>query len=496
MPFATLLVIGTLVASQAPGSLDNLTFASGRLTGWEGHDFTVGPAAGPGPTLHFGVDSGDRGTKGHKALLYRTITVPPGVSALRVRAAAVRPPGRSPGPALDVLLEGADRQIIPKLRRTPTGWQTVAQVRQGTALRTDEITWRLDGLAGRRVRIILLDEDERPGCYLVCAGFRFVARDEFAAQEYTREMRRLAQEHDLGLVARIDAPHFIAVGTADDAFVERRLDLCEALYDTFLEHFRVRGLPARPPQGKLFLAVFDSQKGMELALGQRLPDAVTGLYQRNTNRLVVYDVGTNRALQESRDRTRAAALRLNSNDPERGRVIVEFDKRARAWRDETNASTVLHETAHQVSFNCGLLQREGDVPLWLAEGLACYCEGSGSAWRGPGGPNPERNKVLVGTVRANGTFLPLRALIENDEWFTRRPTNERVLLGYAQSWALFRMLMEERLPALRRYLAVVYERRSPEQRLADFVAAFGDLGQVDARYQVYLRDLATKGGTQ
>jgi hypothetical protein len=88
-------------------------------------------------------------------------------------------------------------------------------------------------------------------------------------------MRRLAQEHDLGQVARIDAPHFVAVGTG--AFVERRLDLCEALYDSFLEHFRVRGLPARPPQGKLFLAVFDSQKAMELALGQRLPDAVTGV---------------------------------------------------------------------------------------------------------------------------------------------------------------------------------------------------------------------------
>ncbi len=345
MPFATLLLLGTLVANPSAAPLDNLTFASGRLTGWEGTGFAIGPAGGPGPTLHFGVDSGDRGPKGHKALLYRTIVVPAGVSALCVRAAAVRPPGRPAGPALDILLEAADRQIIPKLRRTPTGWQTVAQVRQGTPLRTEEIVWRLDGLAGRRVRIILLDDDDRPGCYLACAGFRFVSRDEFAAQEFTRELRRLAQEHDLGPVVRVDAPHFIAVGTADDSFVERRLDLCESLYDTFFEHFRVRGLPARPPLGKLFLAVFDTQKGMEAALGQRLPDTVTGLYQRTTNRLVVYDVATNRALRERRDRTQAAALRLGTNDPERGRVIAEFDKRARTWRDETNVTTVLHETA-------------------------------------------------------------------------------------------------------------------------------------------------------
>ncbi len=131
------------------------------------------------------------------------------------------------------------------------------------------------------------------------------------------------------------------------------------------------------------------------------------------------------------------------------------------------------------------------MPLWLAEGLACYCEGPGSGWRGPGGPNPERTRILAGTVRG-GAFLPLRNLVENDDWFTRRPTNERVLLGYAQSWALFRMLMEERSPSLRRYLAVVYERRSPDQRLADFVDAFGALEQVEARYQVYLRDLAAR----
>jgi hypothetical protein len=496
MPFATLLFLGALVANPSTPPLDNLSFASGRLTGWEGNGFAIGPTAGSGPTLHFGVNSGDRGPNGHKALLYRTIVVPAGVSALSVRVAAVRPPGRSPGPALDLFLEAAERQIIPKLRRTPTGWQTAAQVGQGTPLRTEEIIWRLDGLAGHQVRIILQDDDDRPGCYLVCSGFRFVSRDEFATQEFTRELRRLAQEHRLGPVTRADTPHFIAVGTAEDSFVERRLDLCESLYETFFEHFRVRGLPVRAPQGKLFLAVFDNQEGMEAAMGQRMPATVTGLYQRTTNRLVVYDVGNNRALRETRERNQAAAQRLGTNDPERGRIIVEFDKRARTWRDDTNASTVLHETAHQLSFNCGLLNREGDVPLWLAEGLACYCEGPGSGWRGPGGPNPERAQVLAGTVRGNSPFLPLRALVENDDWFTRRPTHERVLLGYAQSWALFRLLMEERSPSLRRYLSLVYERRSPEQRLADFVEAFGDLGQVEARYQVYLRDLAAKGATK
>ena len=68
-------------------------------------------------------------------------------------------------------------------------------------------------------------------------------------------------------------------------------------------------------------------------------------------------------------------------------------------------------------------------------------------------------------------------------------TVDPVVLGYSQSWALFRLLMEERPRALRRYLELVYARRTPEHRLADFVEAFGDLAALERRYQEYLREL-------
>jgi len=50
---------------------------------------------------------------------------------------------------------------------------------------------------------------------------------------------------------------------------------------------------------------------------------------------------------------------------------------------------------------------------------------------------------------------------------------QRVLIGYAQSWALFRMLMEEQPRAMRQYFELIHPRRTPDHRLADFVEVFG-----------------------
>ena len=88
-----------------------------------------------------------------------------------------------------------------------------------------------------------------------------------------------------------------------------------------------------------------------------------------------------------------------------------------------------------------------------------------------------------------GSFLPLDKLIRNDFWLRSR----NVLVGYAQSWALFRMLMEERPQALRKYLATIHGRRAPDHRVADFREAFGpDLARVEQRHQAYLRDLVDR----
>jgi hypothetical protein len=304
-------------------------------------------------------------------------------------------------------------------------------------------------------------------------------------------MARLARTHDLAPMERCDSKHFVAIGNAATEYTEERLADCETIYALFFDSFRHRGFAVHEPSSRLMVAVFDSQAGFEAYLGGPMPAALTGVYHTPTNRLVVYDFAQNRAFQAGWKRgeeiTRGMASSL-----ERQAFSAALSQRARVRRADTNVGTIMHEVAHQLSFNSGLLNREGDVSAWLAEGLACYCEATANgAWQGIGEPNAMRARALAGPAGGQGNFLPLRALVANDDWLRKAASVNQVLLGYAQSWALFHMLVEERPKSLRRYLALVSTRRTPESRLADFAEVFGpDLAGLDAHYQAYMKDLA------
>ncbi len=151
----------------------------------------------------------------------------------------------------------------------------------------------------------------------------------------------------------------------------------------------------------------------------------------------------------------------------------------------------MHEVTHQLSFNCGLLNRNGDVPAWLAEGLACYCESTDKgAWQGIGEPNANRAATLVKALRGTAPLPPVRRLIEDDEWLRSARTTDQILVGYAQSWALFTMLMEQQPRSLRKYLALIESRRTADHRLADFTEVFDtNLDKLDANYHTYIRNV-------
>jgi hypothetical protein len=337
------------------------------------------------------------------------------------------------------------------------------------------------------VRVALVDRDDRPGCHVECGGFRLVPADEINGQEFAAFMRRLEREHQLPPMARQDSKHFMAIGNPAEEYAAHRLHNCETLYAHFFEHFRRKGFAVRPPAEKLMVAVFDSQAGFEAYLGRGMSDAVLGIYHTPSNRLVVYDYARNRAFQERRRRGAEIAREMPTTVAQQY-VQGAVNRQARDYRADTNIGTMMHEVAHQLSFNGGLLNRQGDVAAWLAEGLACYCEPTADGgWQGIGEPNPRRAAVLA---RVKGGYIPLRALVGSDDWLRRARTVDQVVLDYSQSWALFRLLMEERPRALRRYLALAYLRRTPEHRLADFAEAFGDLAALEKRYQEYLREAA------
>ncbi len=485
MHLALALYLAASLPAQTAAN-DNLDFHAGTLAGWEGEGFAIAPVARLGPTLASAVCSSDGGPQGKKAILHRTIVIPSHAGVLRCLAQPVRGKKCLANENLDVVLLAAGKRVIPKQVRKGGEWQTVAHLLTGENGRPREYVWDVRDYAGQSLRLALIDDDKRRDCFLVCGGFRFIPADEFDGREFGLFMRHLTAENKLGPAVRFDSRHFLAYSNADDEFAEMRLNNCELIYDLFFEHFRKHGFTVHEPVWKMMVAIFDSQAGFEAYVGQHMPTAVTGLYHIKTNRLVVYDYGTNRAFADSKRQVREEARRIGS-DLDRRRFIETANRRASEFRTEANIGTVMHEVAHQLSFNCGLLNRDGDVPFWLAEGLATYCEATDNgAWQGIGETNPERIMALGAAVRGQAPFIKLRDLLERDD---HMKDTKMALLAYGQSWALFKMLMEERPGQLRKFLELSYPRRTHDRRDVDFSAAFGiEVERLELRYQEFMKE--------
>ena len=269
--------------------------------------------------------------------------MPSGVAEIHFTAAAVRPKGCEPGPVLDVVLEAAEREFIPKRVRAADGLRPASRLLPPENNRPREYVWSVAAHAGEQVRIALIDEDDRPDCHVFCSGFRFVAADEVNGRAFAADMRRLDRERHMPPMTRLDSNHFLAIGDAADEDVERRLYNCETIYAIFFDHFGRKGFVVRPPAERMMLAVFDSQEGFEAvprpehAVGRHRPvrpreQPARGLRLRPQPRL-------------SRGEKAAATI---SPAPSRRRwngerFVGAFGREAREFRDDANIGTVMHE---------------------------------------------------------------------------------------------------------------------------------------------------------
>lgn len=309
------------------------------------------------------------------------------------------------------------------------------------------------------------------------------------AREFSRSMVGLQKRHKLNPMARYDTAHFTALSNADEDFSTARLRNCEMLYRRFFVYFRKHGFAVREPATKLMVAVFDTEAGFKAYVGPKETRGAQGIYDTRTNRLVIYDYRENRQFQAERDKAAAAGKRLLQL--QRDQYLGTLDRVAREFATDQNLSLIIHEVAHQLSFNSGLFNREGDAPFWAVEGLACYCEpAENGQWLGIGKPNTDRLRTLA---RAKGRLVPLRALVTGDGW--KAGGQRETLLFYAQSWALFHLLMEEQPQALRNYLRLIYPRRTPDHRWTDFRQAFGaDVADLEKRLAEYVRHMVERHG--
>jgi hypothetical protein len=463
----------------------NLDFGSGTFSGWEGNGFALVTTSGKESHRAYLVTSRETTT----SCLRRVLDLPASAHVIRFTGQAIRGEGCPENAKLDVLLLENDGRPIAKQVRTVKGWLTAPTLLPGLNGQAREYIWPVAAYAGQRVQLLLVDQDDRPGCYLECGSFQIMTQDEFEGYEFSRCMVILAREHKLFPMMRYDTRHFTVLSNADERFSEARLRDCELMYSLFYDHFRRKGFGLRPPKSKLMVAMFDSQRGFEAYMGGRMPASITGIYHPASNRFVMYDYGQNESLIEAKRQAEQNSHQISSH-ADRVRYLESVYRQAKDFRLDANTTTIMHEVAHQLSFNCDLLKREADVPAWLAEGLACYCEATGNgAWQGLGEVNPQRLAILAAVIRGNDSLLPLRELLEDDRWVRARKNNKKVLVGYAESWALFRMLMEEQSRGLSKFLGLIHGRQNRERRLADFEQAFGVTpSRMERRFLTYVKE--------
>lgn len=250
----------------------------------------------------------------------------------------------------------------------------------------------------------------------------------------------------LGAFRTSVSTHFFAVGDAPDPFRQSALGVCEAFAKVFVPYFHDRGFDAVLPKERLAVVVLKDADSYRAFAADQAGEAVGGHYDLDANHLVIFD------FRGRRDPLETAAERVNS-------------------------FTLVHESAHLLSFNCGMLAREADPPTCACEGLAAYVE----LWRPRsrdkfGLTNRPRLKALTEAGAGPKGWIPAAELLTDDKFFEDDAT---VGLAYAESWLFFHMMMKTaaKTPALKAYLKSIPA--DPTKRLAQAERVLGSLSDLD-----------------
>lgn len=269
--------------------------------------------------------------------------------------------------------------------------------------------------------------------------------------------------------------HYLVCGPVGRA--QRYAQLFESIYRDVEHFYRVRGFQSAALQAPLVAVVLRTPEEFAQYCAQDgvMPSStLMGYYSLMTNRVALYD---DTGLLSSID-----ARKLNQ--PFLGRHIV-----AAAAISGSTASTVIHETTHQVGYNIGAHSRLGGTPVWVVEGLATVLEAPGMRKRqgrqlARERTNPERSHWFDSEHRPEREMGSLAKLVASDEYFYQRTLN-----SYSEAWAFTYFLLENasRHQEFVRYLQKIRQ-RDPEQpylakeRLADFQAVFGDISRLEVEF--------------
>jgi hypothetical protein len=282
---------------------------------------------------------------------------------------------------------------------------------------------------------------------VLATGFIDPGPDDFARE--IEDLRASLKKAGIEKIRLLVSKHYLAIGNGTETFLRNELLDCELVAQAYLAHFRARGFDVKAPAARMPIVVLATFRNYEAYCRGKVPAGNVARYNSESNRLVVF-LG-------------------NSPQADRGHLT--------------------HEATHQLTFNTGLLERQGDIPRCISEGFGCY----GECYNVDRRPNPgQRNFVWLDTLkqlrRLKTGWIPLVDLLSDDGLCLPGARGRAVTLAaYAQSWLLIHFLMNDpsRLPGFRNYLAAIKGRRLPTTRLADARAHLGDLAELESEIKLY-----------
>lgn len=296
-------------------------------------------------------------------------------------------------------------------------------------------------------------------------GFEF-----FNSEELARHLR----DELGGEPAVVTTRHYVIVTTGGQDYATWVGKLFERLLRGFMGYWRRAGLDLDEPAGPLPAIVFGTQREFaEFATrdaGPQLADKA-GYFSIRTNRIALFDFAGGAAGNEINRRAAAAPA---------------------------NVSTIVHEATHQIAYACGLHLRYADTPMWLAEGLAMYFETpdlrTGSGWGTIGRLNQvrlQRFKEFANSGRGSDSLV---TLVSSEDRF-RDP--QQIIAAYDESWALTYFLIRNHRDEYVAYLRTIAAKPrlvwdSKDERIEEFEAAFGDMGELEPEFSAYVARLGRR----
>ncbi len=238
----------------------------------------------------------------------------------------------------------------------------------------------------------------------------------------------------------------------------------EELYRSFIHYFSARGWQLSEPRFPLIAVIYPREIDfMQQAVREGAPHSpgILGYYSPLTNRILMFDASTT----------------------------------DRGWDWTTNASTIIHEAAHQTAFNTGVHDRFADAPRWVVEGLGTMFEARG-VWQSRSYPqqadriNRGRFNAWLAYSKGRRPSDAIARLVSSDRMF-----GADIDGAYAEAWALSFFLIESMPKKYIEYLGKTAARPDfaeypAPKRLQDFTDVFGsDLAMLNARMQRFFAGL-------